>query len=80
MKSKSIYFDKCDFEKDLLKVLKKYGLNTNLVTKLDIKCRVDKIPVVKIVYGKQYCSLKDWAKKIVDHFYFKIRTCKYEHR
>lgn len=60
---KSIIFDKDDFEKDLLEVLKRYGFKTDLVTKLEIKCKLEKNPEIKIVYGKQYRSLKTRIKK-----------------
>lgn len=54
---KNITDNQYDFEKDILYVLKKWGFKTDRITKLDIKLKLEKIPVVKIVYGKQYRSL-----------------------
>jgi len=65
---KSILLNKDDFEKDLLKVLKKYGFKTELVTKLQIKCQLEELPIVKIVYGKQYRCLKSRIKKFFNIF------------
>ena len=66
-------FEKEKFEKDILKVLKSYGIGIELITKLEIKCELEKIPVIKIVYGKQYRSLKTKIKNFITSFILNIK-------
>ena len=73
---KAIIKNPHNFEQDILEVLKKWGYNTRLITKLDIKFRLEKLPVIKIVYNKQYRSLDHKVAIFINRLKRKLKVIK----
>jgi len=72
-KDKNILEDKIQFEKDIIKVLKKYNLTTNNIGYLKIECNANSLPIITLIYNKQIHTLWYRIQRLFNYYILRIR-------